>query len=187
MRNWGARRSSTLRTEIRSVPARKPKEDASGEAPSRIRMVPRSTRWDQSASADAAAAGITSTSPAAAACKPIEERIAGHPPGSPPATWNVRVAAAQGSPARSRLVRKRIPDADPDIVEVGTVGVGLVHQVSPAQEVHGELQGIQAKPDAGPGLHRIGPILALGVNRSVPVPIKLNAFAEPAASAILRI
>ena len=82
MRNWGARRSSTLWTEMCC---------GSGAETERLRQR-RGALEDENRSVldalgpvclcrRAAPAGITSTSPCVAAfCKPIEERIAGHPP-----------------------------------------------------------------------------------------------------------
>src|SRR6185369_4350433 len=184
MRSCGPRRSSTLCTEMRQLVARKPNEAARGEAPSITRIVPCSTRELHSVSFDAAPAGITSTSPRSAAlCKPMEERIAAHPPESSPATWKVRVAAVHGTARRnaSVLASECIPHSDAHIVEVGTVRISRVDQVRSAQKIHRKLHRIHPPAHAGAALDRVGPVVAFGIDGGVPVPVDLDAFAESPA------
>src|SRR5581483_2196431 len=119
-------------------------------------------------------------SPRAALCRPIEERIAGQPPGSPPAMWKVSVAPRQEPSASSNnpLARERIPHSHADIVEVGPVRIELVHQVGSPQKIYGELQGVQPEAHSRAGFECVGPILAFRVDGCVPVPVDLKVFAE---------
>ena len=81
MSSLGARRSSALRTVTRLAVARKPNDDAAGEPPSTMRMVPCSTRAAQPESSPEATA-----TPSLPEINPREERIAGQAPGASLAT-----------------------------------------------------------------------------------------------------
>src|SRR4051812_31640865 len=117
---------------------------ARDDSPSRMRIAPCSTRCGHSADAGEP---VRATKMCAAAadvrCNPIEERMAGHPPGSSLSTENVgseaRAAAATNKLITSTLPSgEGIPDPQSDVGEIGPPRVEIIHQEGAAHCVNAD-------------------------------------------------
>src|SRR5262245_23551876 len=127
------------RTGGRSA-GRKPKNRASEESPSKIRIAPFSILSGQSAfpGVPGRATNIRAID-AGLLKKPTDERIAGQAPGLSDSTVKYGMSAAMSGHANKKLTAKRIPESHSNIVE-RRCARAIVHQLPPAQCTEGQIR-----------------------------------------------
>src|SRR5260370_41526366 len=101
--------------------------------------------------------------------------MSGHAPTSSESTLKYGSSAAPARPANiTKLASNRIPESCANVVKGGAAR-RVVDQIRTTQQVERQVHGLrEGNPQSGTGLHEIRPILALGVDGDVAVPMKLH-------------
>src|SRR6185437_10118809 len=195
MESFGARASTSLRTATCLLCGEKPKASAASESPSSTMNAPCSTRKTTCFAGSADPAAITVTLPAG---RLIEDRIRCH---GLTALSGPTVAAHRSagiSKTKNNLASDRIPEPGAEVEIIRTAWVTLINRINAAQQIHRKQQRfrhpIKVKPEARAAFNKIGPILALAIDREIPVQVNLRLEAverlrlrERIAGTILRI
>src|SRR5260370_7543326 len=101
--------------------------------------------------------------------------MSGHAPTSSESTLQDGSSAAPARPANiTKLASNRIPESCANVVKGGAAR-RVVDQIRTTQQVERQVHGLrEGNPQSGTGLHEIRPILALGVDGDVAVPMKFH-------------